>query len=271
MKIFAISVIKNEVDVIEHNLRQASVWADQIFVYDNGSTDGTWEKVLSLANEKIIPWKQTFKPFYEGLRGEVFNAFRHLAAEGDWWCFRLDADEFYADDPRTFLPKVPRRYHFVQTQTFEFQLTADDLTEIVFTGEAAHDLPLIRYYHTHTYAEARFFRHRHRLMWEPGLDRPRHIGIASPECIRVRHYQYRSPQQVQQRIDTRIRARQQGFAGWNHAALPDWRQYVVADRATMFRYEGDDHLKAHGSNNAFHHKPLVLAIKLVMHGLRLWP
>jgi glycosyltransferase involved in cell wall biosynthesis len=270
MKIFAISVVKNEADIIQYSLKMASRWADKIFVLDNGSTDGTWEKVLEIADDKIIPWKQEFKPFYEGLRGEVFNHFRSEAQEGDWWCFRLDADEFYADDPREFLPKVPARYHFVQTQTFEFQLTTDDLQEITFTGDAAQDIPHIRYYNQYTYAEARFFRHRVRLQWEAGLDRPRHIGIASPVRIRVRHYQYRSPEQLQRRIATRIQARQDGFAGWEHAANPQWMEYLQA-RDTMFHYTDDAALTTKGNVNQYTHKPHVLLLKRIFHGLGIWP
>ena len=270
MKIFAISVIKNEADIIQYSLRMAAQWADKIFVLDNGSTDGTWEKVLEVADDKIIPWKQEFKPFYEGLRGEVFNHFRSEAQDGDWWCFRLDADEFYVDDPREFLKGVSPRYHFVQTQTFEFMLTPEDLTEIAFTGDAALDIPQLRYYNQHTYAEARFFRHRERLAWEPGLDRPRHIGIASPTRIRVRHYQYRSPEQLQRRIATRIAARKNGFAGWDHAANPQWTEYL-RPRSEMFRYTTDEALTTKGNINSYAHKLHVLLLKRVFHGLGIWP
>src|SRR5687768_11826297 len=108
MRIFGICLVKNEADIIAFSLQKASEWAHKIFVYDNGSTDGTWEAVQELAktNDKIIPWKSEAKPFRDGLRGEVFNEFRHLAQKGDWWCCRLDSDEFYLDDPREVLSKV---------------------------------------------------------------------------------------------------------------------------------------------------------------------
>jgi glycosyltransferase involved in cell wall biosynthesis len=272
MKIFAISVIKNEADVIQYNLQQAALWAEKIFVLDNGSTDGTWEKVLAAAaaNDKIVPWKQEFKPFYEGLRGEVFNAFRHEAQEGDWWCYRLDADEFYIDDPREFLPTIAPGHHFVNTQTFEYQLTRQDLEQHQFVGNATVELPLIRHYHKHTYAEARFFRHRNRLQWEPGLDRPRYIGIVSPKRIRVRHYQYRSPEQMQRRADTRIKARQDGFVGWDHAARPDWRDYLC-NNDELYEDKGDGRWQTLGNSNAYTHKWYVKLIKTVMHGVGIWP
>nr|GFB66877.1 putative GDP-L-fucose synthase 2 [Tanacetum cinerariifolium] len=145
-------------------------------------------------------------------------------------------------------------------------LTPEDLTEIAFTGDAALDIPQLRYYNQHTYAEARFFRHRQRLAWEPGLDRPQHIGIASPTRIRVRHYQYRSPEQLQRRIATRIAARKDGFAGWDHAANPQWTEYL-RPRSEMFCYTTDDALTTKGNVNSYAHKPHVLLLKRIFHGL----
>lgn len=54
------------------------------------------------------------------MRGEVFEAHQHLARKGDWWCFRLNADELYL--------KVPFDH--------------------------------IRYHTPFSYLEVRFFRHR---------------------------------------------------------------------------------------------------------------
>src|SRR5277367_5352236 len=72
-KIHCIALCKNEADVIGACLREAVQWADFIYVYDGGSTDGTWEVVRSLNHPRIIPWKQDGKVFKEGLQAEVFN------------------------------------------------------------------------------------------------------------------------------------------------------------------------------------------------------
>ena len=91
MKIFGICLVKNEEDIIEHCLTEAAKWADKIFVYDNGSEDQTWEIVqdIAKANDKIVPYKKEALPFRDHLRAKVFNAYKHLAKDGDWWCFRL--------------------------------------------------------------------------------------------------------------------------------------------------------------------------------------
>ena len=63
-----------------------------------------------MKNDCITPWKQDFGPFRRGMRADVFNEFRHLSEPGDWWCYALDADEVYAEDPREFLAKIPNKY-----------------------------------------------------------------------------------------------------------------------------------------------------------------
>ena len=270
MKIFAISVIKNEADIIRQNLVAAATWADKIFVYDNGSSDGTWEIVQEMASEKIVPWKQDAKPFYEGLRGEVYRAFQHLATEGDWWCFRLDADEFYIDNPREFLPAVSKLHQLVATDTYQFNLTHEDLSEYGFSKFSDVDISKIKYYQKETWSELRFFRHRKRLQWEDGATMPRLAGVLSPRRIRVKHFQYRSVEQIRTRIQTRRQARDEGFVGWDHAADTEL-QHFISSRKDLFKDNGDGNWKSEGSTNHYHQKKYAYLLKMVLHGLRILP
>lgn len=84
MKIFAIMLVKNEADIVKSVILDAKKWANRIFIMDNGSTDGTWEIIQSLADDIVVPWKQDFRPYSNGLRADVFNEFRHEAKDGDW-------------------------------------------------------------------------------------------------------------------------------------------------------------------------------------------
>ena len=107
-------LVKNEADIVANVIKDAEKWADRIFIMDNGSTDGTWEIVQSLKNDIVVPWKQDFRPYSNGLRADVFNEFRHEASDGDWWCFKLDADEFYYDNPKEFLAKMNIQYQAIK-------------------------------------------------------------------------------------------------------------------------------------------------------------
>ena len=124
-------LVKNEVDIVGHTLKEAQKWCDKIFILDNGSTDGTWELVNSMKNDVVIPWKQYFGDYHNGLRADVFNEFKHLSEPGDWWCYKLDADEFYIDNPRDFLSKIPKKYHWVGKKSLDYFVMKEDIEEIL--------------------------------------------------------------------------------------------------------------------------------------------
>lgn len=228
MKIFAIMLVKNEVDIVGHVLKSAEKWADKIFILDNGSTDGTWELIQSMKNDCITPWKQYFGDYHNGLRADVFNEFKHLSEPGDWWCFKLDADEFYADDPREFLAKIPKSEHLVSKQSIDFFLTEEDLKEYTFTEDFSKDVEFLKYYKTPCWCEPRFFRYRKKFTWknEYNSHYPKHAGVLSKQFILVKHYAYRNPAQLQRRLDSRnnSKVKKEGISWrWDYT---NWKQFL---------------------------------------------
>jgi hypothetical protein len=204
MAIHAISLVKNEADIIEHNLRAALRWCDHIYVFDNGSTDGTWERVREMATRfaAIVPWKQDPKPFEDGLRAEVFHHFRGEARPGDWWCI-LDADEFYIDDPAEFLARLADGYCSVWPQIYKYLFTDRDAEEYARDPGNYEKVPAperLRYYVLSEYSAPRFVRHTRRLGTHPFG----HRHPIYPRRIKMRHYLYRSPQQITRRLETRL-------------------------------------------------------------------
>jgi len=222
--------VKNEADVIEYSLQESSKWADKIFVYDNGSSDGTWEIIKNLANvnQVIIPWKSESKPFRDGLRAEIFNNFRSFAKNGDWWCCRMDSDEFYIDNPRKILSKVPKNYHVVTSMHFEYKLTFEDLNEYQFVGKFPKDMDHLKYYSKKITSETRFFKHRDRLQWPTEMGYPKHKGIIWSEKIRIKHYQYRSPDQIQKRLAVRRQATLEGYKHFKRDDKLDWKEKLIS-------------------------------------------
>jgi len=213
LKIFGICLIKNEADCIEEILSKASTWCDKIFVFDTGSDDDSWEKVLSLARENhiIIPFKKEKRKFRDELRAEVFNNYKHLAQDGDWWC-RLDADEIYIDNPRHFLKQIPKSQHVVWNASFQYYFTEVEKSVFEQSPDSFDKMELegrIKYYLCN-HSEIRFFKFRSRLTWKNG-SWPRHLGITACQRIKLKHYQYRSPSQMQKRLVTRLIAIQEGY------------------------------------------------------------
>ncbi len=72
----------------------------------------------------------------------------------------------------------------------------------------------------------RFFRHRDALIWDNG-SWPKHMGVVNKERILYKHYKYRTPEQIQKRLDTRRMNRERGFPGWEHAVENDWQQKIT--------------------------------------------
>jgi len=210
VRIHGLCVVKNELDVIEQSLQAAAKWCDRIYVLDNGSTDGTWEKVLQLADKlpAVIPYKQDVRPFSDSIRRQILRHYHSEGRSGDWWCV-LDADEFCIDDPRQFLRSVPRRYKIVWMEGYNYLFTDKDLAACQVDPNAYNLIPIqrrLRYFRPSEYSEPRFFRHSLGLR---GL--PSHDDYAVYPCrIRIKHFAYRSPGQIQLRIETRREAMMRG-------------------------------------------------------------
>ena len=220
MAIHALSLVKNEADIIEANLTAALKWCDHIYVLDNGSTDGTWDAVRDMSRKfsAIIPFKQDPKPFSDSLRHEIFAQFRRLASAGDWWCV-LDADEFYIDDPREFLARVPSEYQSVWPQLYTYLFTEIDAAnsakdpKLYGTVSASSRL---RHYVLGEYSEPRFIRHHSSMRRFP----PDNVRPIYPRPIRMSHYPYRSPAQIALRLTTRVEPMTRGeFA---HEKRSNW-------------------------------------------------
>jgi hypothetical protein len=205
---------------------------------DNGSADGTWEICKSLADEIVVPWKQDFRPYHNGLRADVFNEFRNESSEGDWWNFKLDADEFYYDDPKSFLASVPKKYSLVAKKSLDYILTEEDVVDTLGVGGGGSlELSRIRYMNASCWSEPRFFRYKKNIRWkcEPHLHYPENSGLLYDKKILVKHYQYRSPEQMQKRLDVRNSsvAKKQGLA-FRHIKQSDWHELLQRREDCIF-------------------------------------
>jgi glycosyltransferase involved in cell wall biosynthesis len=273
MKIFGIMAVKNEVDIIAHTLQAASEWCDAIYVVDNGSDDGTWELVkhLERRNSVIIAHGQSFEPYTEDIRAPLFKAYSDAAQTGDWWC-KLDADELYVESPRRFLIDV-RSYDVVWAILLQYYFTDLDLAKYNTNPELYGSAipPTERYhYYRADYSEARLFRHRHGLRWDAGAW-PRHLGRVYPRRILVRHYKFRSPEQIRKRLVTRSAVFARGGAGGDHWRNTNWRSVIAQSKDLDFD-SGDGNFRIDEEMLPCHKDPFWrAAIKSLMHGAGLWP
>jgi len=229
-KIYSLLVVKNEADIIGCSLRDACRWSDKVIVLDNGSTDGTWEEVNRLAQElpQVVVFGRHEGTFNIGLRARLFRAFRHEMKRGDWWCIRLDADEFYPGDVRAFLSSIPRRYQTVKKSSTDYLVSRDELP--LLNGDFEHDRPLLHHTLSEHRQERRFMRHSPLLIWAERWRYPHPWGRVAPQTIPVDHYQYRSVEQMQTRWQTRYEAKEAGCGTFRHENTIGWEAYLWENR-----------------------------------------
>jgi len=205
MRIFSICCVRDESDIVGETLQAALNWSDKIFIFDNGSTDGTWETIQALSRQstKIVIVGRDSRKFTDELRGEIFEAYRSVATCGDWWC-RLDGDEIYIDDPRQFLGNLWRRAGFVYSATCNYYFTDLDLVAYEQDPDGWLERPVSQRlsYYQNNWSEPRFVRHREGLIWG-GLIWPDNRGLTSASRIRLKHFPYRSPAQIMRRLAIR--------------------------------------------------------------------
>lgn len=249
-KIYSLLLVKNEEDIIKESLRDACRWSDKVIVIDNGSEDNTWEIVKSLAeNEsKIVPYLQYKGAFRIGLRAKAFYAFRHELSKNDWWCVRLDADEFFPTDVRAFLANVPKCFRTVKKESTDFVITKEDLQEYPFTNDFANNKQYIKYCLPWRRQERRFMRNSSLLIWKETWKYPHLLGRTYEIPIPVNHYQYRNPEQMQKRFATRKKAKADGCGTFRHENGLSWENYL-SSRINMAYVESHPTIEAIISNS----------------------
>lgn len=228
MKIYSLLVVKDEADIVGLSVGDACRWSDKVIVIDNGSTDGTWELINDIAarNPKVIPFMRHEGPFHIGLRAKPFKAFRREMRCGDWWCVRLDADEFYPGDVRRFLSRIPWYCRTVKKSSIDYVITHEDLEAGLIGDSFESNRPQLRYCLPERRAERRFMRHSPILVWFSRWRYPHPWGIVAKERIPVDHYQYRSEAQMQRRFANRQKAKTDGCGSFSHENGSGWRDYL---------------------------------------------
>jgi glycosyltransferase involved in cell wall biosynthesis len=252
-RIHAVCLVNNEEDIVSQTLSYASQFCHKIYIFDTGSTDDSWAKVQQLESSTIVPFRHEKVAFYDGLRAQVFNAVRDQCREGDWF-FILDADEFLGQDPRKAI-RIAEQEGAEQINTLQYNFYFTDKDWQAYReGKDSRDQPIAqrRRYYRFVNIEQRLFRISEDLIW------PEHTNAANPrgymkpigskkrkKCsykLSNRHYQYRDPEQIQLRLETRRAARNANPNNFIHYqsldAGIDWKKSIVP--SNELHYYNDD-------------------------------
>jgi hypothetical protein len=108
------------------------------------------------------------------------------------------------------------------------------------------------------------------MIWGEG-SWPTHVGIVSPLRIRLKHLQFRSPKQIEHRLEVRKLAVEEGqisFRSYNSNL--NWKEKIVNHNDLSFD-DGNSFIKNEQDMPSHMEAIHIRILKYILHGLRIFP
>jgi glycosyltransferase involved in cell wall biosynthesis len=251
MKFVVLLPVRDEADIIEQTLWHGLRWADEIYVFDTGSVDRTWEIVHDVAarEKRVILLRKEPVYFSETrLRSYMFHVARQQMRDGDWF-LRVDADEFHQIPPPEFVKEHMRKHETIAYhQYYDFRLLQSEVDawnrgEETIADRARPIEDRRRHYTVSAYSEPRLCRYRSTMRWPMTVSFPFNAGYVARERLPIRHYPYRDPVQLERRCRLRaiMMADEENRSNWtrpelHHWAEHEWNRFVTPDDLPELKY-----------------------------------
>lgn len=229
-KIAAHFLVKDEEDVIGECLDHAAKFCDYILVLDNGSSDKTYE--ICKNHPRINYCEQITCTYSDALRNHLLEASKKYLKSGEDWFLALSADHFFDTDPRKDIEKaITEDADVITYDVAQYYLTEEDSTEEKRDPVNWLKKPVeerIKYYTINYFNFPVAYRFDPDIVYErevtewPKMSRRR---IASFKPV-LKHYQFRSTEQLKKRLGLRKREIEKGFKGFRHYRSFDWNDYI---------------------------------------------
>jgi hypothetical protein len=278
-KYIALLPVRDESDIITECLLHALTWADRVYVYDTGSVDDTYDKVLDLSrsDKRIYPLGSDPVYYNENrVRGYLFHAARRELTTGDWF-LRIDADEFHHIRPPDFAATYLKSNEgVVYHQYYDFHLTTEEASALSTSSAIVHERshPITqrrRHYTVSLYSEPRMCRYRQSMRWPGSVSFPYNAGLVSAERIPIRHYPHRDPEQLRRRCRLRaiMMSDSTNRSHWtrpdrHHWSVDDWSQFVLPSTTTnLMIWQQDRELPRYRQTNHIARGPKRIAQQLL--------
>jgi hypothetical protein len=233
MKLYGIWVAQNEADVLQDVLDflKERKYFEKIFFFDLGSQDNTFE--IASRNTDLLHEPQRLNVPYSGqLRVDLINEHREFYKDGDWVAI-IDSDEFYAEDPRHVIDHAENE-GAVQVDTMQIMYYFTDRDLKAADEEYAAPVRERLQHYIINWSEARFYK----AVNLGGSGSCINLqGRLSSKLLLNRHYPYRSPRQIQEKIRIRLENRRVGGNPQYQIYSDQWRDYIV-DHHLLHRYDG---------------------------------
>ncbi len=242
-RIAILMLVKDEADIVKESMTENLKYTDLLLVLDTGSTDGTAEICEEMLGRDAV--RKTRQLYSETLRNRLIEWAADLLSHRDW-LFLMDADEFFDQDPRPFVLAADRYGAFsMKVRLAQFYLTHQDLERLNANprGEGSRPIKDRLLWYSLNWTEIQGCRNLPGIAclenepcptrWERGSLRTR---IWQPGPI-ARHYQFRTPEQIQRRLDIRLANRAAGAVSFEHYDRDHWRSYVI-NSSLLQKFDG---------------------------------
>ena len=244
---FALLPVRDEADILAQCLDHALKWADEIYVFDTGSVDDTWEIVRDFVSrdKRVVPMRKEPVFFSDArVRGYMFHAARQRMREGDWF-LRTDADEFHHITPPQFVKNCMRKHETVAYhQYYDFRLLQSELDAWNRGEETLQDRrrPIEdrrRHYTVSHYSEPRLCRYRSTMQWPKTVSFPFNAGYVARERLPIRNYPHRDPVHLDRRCKVRVirlSDPETSLPERQHWAERQWKKLIVPDNLPGLKF-----------------------------------
>lgn len=234
-KVVALMMVKDEIDIIEQNIHYLLTQnLDFVCVYDNGSTDGTRQKLDDLAyfyEEELLVFDDPEIGYYQSTK--MNNWVNELFQDDVDVVIPIDADEiWYSKDPNYTLGEIIRNTDadiFVADSVDYIPTVFDNFNEKNFIQRMRH-----RKANSNSFSAVAF-------NYSPGFhlemgnhDVHNHPGKRVYDKIGIRHYQYRT-------FDQFVKKVRNGKKAYDVTTLPDfmgshWRKLGALNDSELKKY-----------------------------------
>jgi glycosyltransferase involved in cell wall biosynthesis len=231
-KIAAHFLVKDEDDVIEECINHAAQFCDYILVLDNGSTDRTYE--ICKKHPRVNYCEQILCTYSDALRNHLLEASKgYLNSRSDWF-LALSADHFFDTNPREDIRQaIAEKSNIITYDVAQFYFTDKDYIEATdnknnWLSKSVEER--IKYYTINYFDFPVAFRFKSQMTYTEQVTewpaiKTKHIASFKPI---LKHYQFRSIQQMKKRLEVRKQEIQKGFKGFRHYRSFNWNDYIFS-------------------------------------------
>lgn len=235
MNVYGFMIVKDEADILGQTIESLLKFGGfrQIFIFDNNSSDDTLGIARRYASGQVLV-QSLSETFSDQLKYDTVYRHEHLFDDGDWFAI-LDADEIYREPLAPLTEKASQEgFNCIEARSAQFYFT-DREDNARFDPATPADQQ--RRHYLLNYGEPRVFRFHRDHRWTADRVKQRESRLAiSPDRLLIHHFQFRSAEQTQRRIEVRLQNNKHSN-NWGHINSDRWQNYLVPARY-LHRYDG---------------------------------